>query len=274
MFVAFLALAAAAVPKATAIDPGSWFTAEDYPLEAASHGIEGKTRFEVDVSAEGKPTACRIVKSSGSELLDRTTCDIVAAKGRFKPATRRGKPVAGGYSNAASWRLAGTAAMANGYFAAIVDFTKDPEHPACTIVNKGLSAGSTCADALLQIGAAGAGQKLSKLVALMAVATGNAEPFRGEPEWGRRFSFIAIDLYPPKSGGKPACQVIAVEGPAPKDNPCSQYADAGALSNEDKANPNRLHLEQSVFAVGQRAARTAPHKCKSGESAAEAYTCG
>jgi TonB family protein len=109
MLIAFFAAAAATVPKATAIDPVSWFSPDDYPMEAAKKGIEGNATFEVDVDAEGKPTACRITDSSGSASLDQTTCDIVLKKGRFKPAMFHGKAVAGRYSETASWRLEGVA---------------------------------------------------------------------------------------------------------------------------------------------------------------------
>jgi outer membrane biosynthesis protein TonB len=60
MFIAFLTAAAATVPTATAIDPASWFSASNYPIEAIKKGIGGSVTFDVDVDSEGKPTACRI----------------------------------------------------------------------------------------------------------------------------------------------------------------------------------------------------------------------
>jgi TonB family protein len=106
MFIAFLVLAAATVAKASAIDPGSWFSPSNYPTEALKKGIEGSVSFEVDVDPEGKPTACRVRVSSGYQLLDQATCDIVESKGRFIPATGPdGRPVAGHYGNRAIWRM-------------------------------------------------------------------------------------------------------------------------------------------------------------------------
>ncbi len=105
MFIAFL-VAATAIPQATAIDPASWFSPSNYPVEAMKKGIEGSVTFDVDVDAEGKPTACRITASSGSPILDQATCHIVQSKGRFVAARRPdGKPVAGHYSSRAIWRM-------------------------------------------------------------------------------------------------------------------------------------------------------------------------
>src|SRR5436309_15926859 len=105
MFIAFLVASVVAVPKATPIDPSSWFE-NSYPAEAIKKGIEGSVTFDVDVDAKGKPTACRVLVSSGYEILNQTTCDIVLRQARFVPATGvDGKPVAGHYSNVAIWRM-------------------------------------------------------------------------------------------------------------------------------------------------------------------------
>ena len=105
MFVAFVA-AAMVIPTATAIEPASWFSSDSYPLEAMKRRIEGSVTFDVDVDPQGRPTACRIIVSSGYAMLDQATCDAVQAKGRFVPATGAdGKPIAGHYSNRAIWRM-------------------------------------------------------------------------------------------------------------------------------------------------------------------------
>lgn len=105
MFIAFL-LASSALPRATAIDPGSWFSPSNYPIEAIKKGIEGSVTFDADIDPSGKATVCRVVVSSGYQILDQATCTIVLSQGRFIPATGpEGKPVAGHYSNRTIWRL-------------------------------------------------------------------------------------------------------------------------------------------------------------------------
>ena len=106
MFIGYFLAAAATVPKATAIDPASWFSPNDYPTDALKKGVEGSVTFDVEVDPEGKPTGCRITVSSGNQSLDQTTCDLVQSKGRFIPAAGpAGKPVAGHYSSRANWVL-------------------------------------------------------------------------------------------------------------------------------------------------------------------------
>lgn len=106
MFIAFVIATATAVPTATPIDSSAWFSANNYPAEAAKKGIQGAVTFDADVDANGRPTACRVTISSGSDILDQATCSLVLSHGRFIPATGPdGKPVPGHYSTRAVWVL-------------------------------------------------------------------------------------------------------------------------------------------------------------------------
>lgn len=112
MFIAFVLAAAMQLPTATAIDPGSWFSPNNYPPEALKKGIQGSVTFDANVDANGKATACRVTISSGSDMLDQATCNLVLSQGRFIPAAGAdGRPVAGHYSNRAVWMLQGPAAI-------------------------------------------------------------------------------------------------------------------------------------------------------------------
>jgi len=258
------------MPGATAIDPASWFSADDYPMEAAKEGVEGTATFEVDVDPEGKPTACRITRSSGSPALDKRTCEVVLKKGRFLPATSGGKAVAGRYSRTASWRLEGVAAT-NGYLAAVIDYGKDPAHPTCSILSEGVEEGSLCEEALKEYGTMGSAQKFAKLVSLMSISNGDEPAYKGDPAWGRRLAFVAVDLFTPKTGSKVACAVVATEGAELESDPCAQYADAGALSEADRKSSTKVHIEQSLFGIPERSPARA--QCKRGESNAEVHGC-
>src|SRR3954469_23360472 len=109
MFTLISALAVAA--GATPIDRASWFTAADYPLEAAAKRMEGSVTFRVDVDADGKPIKCEVTKSSGQPILDQRTCDVVLSRAHFKPALdAKGKPIPGQYSTYLVWKLAGSVA--------------------------------------------------------------------------------------------------------------------------------------------------------------------
>jgi protein TonB len=87
-------------------NPGAWFPADAYPPEAKAKGEQGRTAFTLDLDTQGRITSCNITQSSGSPLLDSTTCNLLVTNGRFKPAhDAAGKAVAGTWSSAMVWRL-------------------------------------------------------------------------------------------------------------------------------------------------------------------------
>lgn len=269
MFTLLLAAAAAAsVPQATPIDIGSWFSSDDYPAEALKKGVQGKVTFEVDVDPEGKPTACRVSQSSGSPILDKATCDLVLSKGKFQPATLGGKPVAGTFSKSTFWRLAEGVPGGSGYAATIIDFSSDP--PTCTIDSKGNMRGPTCEQSLKDLGPISGRLRPNKVVLLISASSGDETPYRGQSEWGPRVSFVATDLYAVKNSGQVACKLVASEGISGA-NPCEKYPDANSLSEEQKRNATRLHLQESLFVVMRP--ESSQRKCKGGESAAEILGC-
>jgi hypothetical protein len=134
-----------------------------------------------------------------------------------------------------------------------------------------VEAGAVCKQVLKQYGSVGEARKLARLVSLTSVTSGDAQPYAGDPAWGRRLGFVAIDLFSPKTGSKVACAVVAKEGAALEGNPCEQYADASGLSDAERKNANKTHIEQSLFGTAERLPDQA--QCKSGESAAEVDGC-
>ena len=99
MFVFLIAYAAVmqapnAKPVQGSANVPSLFSYDDYPEEAVRNRWQGDVVVGVTVSAEGRPTACDIVRSSGHKVLDDATCRIVMRRARFKPATdASGRPV-------------------------------------------------------------------------------------------------------------------------------------------------------------------------------------
>lgn len=87
--------------------PGDWFPIDSYPPEARAASQEGRTLFSLDIDAAGRITGCNIVESSGSELLDSTTCSQLILNGKFTPALDiNGKPMRGTWKSAMRWQLA------------------------------------------------------------------------------------------------------------------------------------------------------------------------
>jgi TonB family protein len=82
-------------------------SSDDYPPAALSRHESGLVEYDVDVSASGVPRRCTVTQSSGSEALDRRTCEIVMERSAFIPASNgAGGSAAGVYRSRIRWRLA------------------------------------------------------------------------------------------------------------------------------------------------------------------------
>lgn len=86
--------------------PAGWVTTNDYPLRALQRGWEGNVRYALDVGRDGKVNDCRIVSSSGHDVLDEAACRIIERRARFNPAKDdTGSAIAGTYTGAVTWLI-------------------------------------------------------------------------------------------------------------------------------------------------------------------------
>lgn len=74
------------VPAEPIGSPGDWVSPNEYPIEARRKREMGKVTVRLDIDLAGKVTGCAVVRSSGSESLDRVTCDRAGSRGKFRPA--------------------------------------------------------------------------------------------------------------------------------------------------------------------------------------------
>lgn len=116
LFVAAAAMPAAAkdsprvVKAAVPIDIGEWLGPDNYPPSAIRAGEHGRVVAIVSIDATGHPTACRIDISIGSPALEKGTCDVVLAKGKFEPARdAKGRAIASEMTMPVRWVLPGQA---------------------------------------------------------------------------------------------------------------------------------------------------------------------
>jgi periplasmic protein TonB len=66
----------------------------DYPEAAADAGNSGTVEVRYVVAVDGRVPECDVVRSSGSTILDETTCRLIRERFRFKPSRDvRGRPV-------------------------------------------------------------------------------------------------------------------------------------------------------------------------------------
>lgn len=80
--------------------------ANDYPRASISRRASGEVQVLVTVADDGKPTNCRVVRSSQDADLDATTCAIFMKRVRYEPAVGTdGKPVDGPFYATLRWAL-------------------------------------------------------------------------------------------------------------------------------------------------------------------------
>jgi TonB family protein len=86
------------------LDSGGWVTSDDYPSAALRAGDEGRVSFTLYVDATGRVTGCAIRQSSGSSLLDNTSCALLQRRARFEPARdRRRRAIASSFAGKFRW---------------------------------------------------------------------------------------------------------------------------------------------------------------------------
>lgn len=66
----------------------------DYPKSATAARQGGSVTAHFTVGADGRPSKCRVVKSSGNADIDATTCRLIEQRFRYEPARNKaGQPI-------------------------------------------------------------------------------------------------------------------------------------------------------------------------------------
>lgn len=78
--------------------PAQWVSGglqdSDYPKRALKDRLQGRVSVRFTVLTSGRINNCRITASSGSSLLDQTTCQLLTERLRFRPARdSQGRPI-------------------------------------------------------------------------------------------------------------------------------------------------------------------------------------
>lgn len=83
-----------------------WITNDDYPARALRAEAEGLAGYRLIVSTNGQVSACEVTRSTGNGQLDDATCDFIARRARFEPATdETGAKVVGSYTGTVKWEI-------------------------------------------------------------------------------------------------------------------------------------------------------------------------
>jgi len=79
---------------------------ENYPARALREETEGTVAVRVTVDPNGRVSACSVIGSSGSSILDGAACKGMQRYARFDPALdAAGNPTSGSYSTRITYRL-------------------------------------------------------------------------------------------------------------------------------------------------------------------------
>lgn len=82
------------------------FTDADYPAAALRNHEQGPVGFRLEVGPDGRPSACSVASSSGSQALDSTTCRLLMERARFRPARdAEGRATSDSITGRIVWRL-------------------------------------------------------------------------------------------------------------------------------------------------------------------------
>jgi periplasmic protein TonB len=76
----------------------------DYPAAAGEAGVSGTVSVRYVVETDGRVSDCEVTRSSGSPLLDETTCRLIRERFRFRPSLdAQGRPVPAAIVENHSW---------------------------------------------------------------------------------------------------------------------------------------------------------------------------
>jgi protein TonB len=76
----------------------------DYPPGLGEAGIFGRVHVRYVVETDGRVSNCSVTRSSGSGVLDRTTCDLIEERFRYDPARDRfGRPIRSNLIESYEW---------------------------------------------------------------------------------------------------------------------------------------------------------------------------
>ena len=83
----------------------SLISPDDYPAGAPRARPQEPLGVVLDVTPEGRVSGCKVLRSSGSAIVDASTCEILQRRARFIPArdNRTGLAVAGQVADVIRW---------------------------------------------------------------------------------------------------------------------------------------------------------------------------
>ena len=190
--------------------------------------------FRLDVDPSGAVAGCTVTGSSGSALLDRTTCDLLRARARFEPARgRRGRAVASTWTSHIRWRIPEDELLAKpGSEVTTIEVQPDGKVISCATVLDGGAAGNPARCAALRSAERPAWiADYSRAFRVLRLQDGwglnDWRPPRPDPAWGEIIAERVSELSLGPDGAPIACRVVSEHGPpAVRVDACAANASA------------------------------------------------
>ncbi|MGN6821133.1 MAG: energy transducer TonB [Sphingomonas sp.] len=85
-FIRQLGIDPAALVDVSFADVIKLFSVSDYPPAARRAGVEGRVLIVFSIASDGSVNSCKVAVSSGFDLLDARTCEVVSERGHFARA--------------------------------------------------------------------------------------------------------------------------------------------------------------------------------------------
>ncbi|MFM6933079.1 MAG: energy transducer TonB [Novosphingobium sp.] len=251
-------------------NPGYWATTADYPSAALREEITGVTRFRLTVGIDGRVSQCEVTQSSGSAILDATTCSLVVRRARFNPATdAAGNLAIGTYSTAVRWVIPVDMPPEPGTFTITFEVGADGTLSKCRVkssIDDDYDGAPACPVEQFDEGFKdSAGKRVARRVTVrddVTIATAPAEPlsrtpaprrWRGDralPLAGTRVTEAIIEV----DGTVSDCRIVKVTGPMtarfePGTNDCPKRFERGyAAANGEPVRTLLRMTETTVIA--------------------------
>ena len=208
------------------------FTSDDYPANALDRDDQGQVGIVIRTDPKGAISDCVVEETSKSEDLDKQTCDVIRKRAKFKPAlNKQGRAVTGEYRARIHWQIEDEITPSDPWAVrTVVNFTPDGRPLSCHMEFDGARAlqpgtGPASCDAEAELGAPPKVADLPGAIGTVVmeqrfqIGRVQATPVApGDFLVGRQVLSLDVDA----DGKLTSCKVVAIAGPDPGSDPCSQ----------------------------------------------------
>lgn len=235
----------------------------DYPAAAIRTGSQGTSRMRISVGRTGAVTACEIIGSSGSPVLDATSCSLVQERFKYAPGLdAAGRPVESIVNRSVTWRLPADDGVAMA--AMLPEFSAgqmrlaihiDTVGPRCAVETSGTAWSLVSEMICPEAARAPIAELITRRGAIMTVTSLVPEDAAATAAGGAPGNLVgrtAADLEISGSGMLVECRDVAVTNPSPNmPSFCSSISTGTRMFRPDAAGQARRgRVTVEVYSLG------------------------